>query len=198
MSMIEYIKVDDRSEIGLLDLELYRKERGQNSKRDLEKEGAKFLLEEMHTGISKHLYYDEYGKPHLDECGKFISISHSHDRLAIIMNNKEHTGIDIELIRDKVLNVRHKFLSPGEYSAIRENETEKYLVYWAAKESLYKIHGRKKVDFIRHLFIEPFNYDLGGGELTGKISLTGYKKTFRLHYERRENYILVYMLNEHE
>jgi 4'-phosphopantetheinyl transferase len=42
---------------------------------------------------------------------KHISISHSHDKLAIIVNEKEATGIDIELIRDKVLKIKHKFLS---------------------------------------------------------------------------------------
>ena len=45
------------------------------------------------------LYYDVFGKPHLND-GKFISITHSHEFSAIIISD-ETVGIDIELQRDK-------------------------------------------------------------------------------------------------
>lgn len=198
MNLIEYIKVNDHSEIGILDLNLYRENLENPVKRDLEKEGAKFLLDEIHEGASESLYYDQYGKPHLKDLGRFISLSHSHDKLAIILNKVEHTGIDIELIREKVLTVRHKFLCPEELKDLDEKDIEKHLVYWAAKESLYKIHGRKKVDFKKDLFIFPFTYKASGDEIKGKITLPDYNKTFLLHYEKKGAYMLVYMLKESE
>jgi hypothetical protein len=198
MKLIEYIKVNDHSEIGILDLYVFKERLGNDIKRDIEKEGAKFLLEEMLEGAAEHLFYDEHGKPHLRDLGRFISISHSHDRLAMIINKVEHTGIDIELIREKVLNIRHKFLCDKELEDVRREEIEKHLVYWAAKESLYKIHGRKKVDFRDNLFIFPFSYKEGGAEIKGRITLPDYKKTFLLHYEKKNAYMMVYMIKESE
>jgi 4'-phosphopantetheinyl transferase len=198
MSLIDYIKVDDHSEIGILDLRLYLETAGLKEKRELEKEGAKFLLNELLEGAEDALYYDEFGKPHLNDMGRHMSLSHSHDKLAIILNKVEPTGIDIELVRDKVLNIKHKFLSPDELNKISDEEVDKMIVYWAVKESLYKIHGRKKVDFSRDLSVSDFDYRESGGEIKGKISLVDFNKSYLLHYEKRGEYILVYMIREIE
>lgn len=198
MSLIDYIKIDDHSELGILDLRLFLQQVGLSHKREIEKEGALFLLSELLEDAEKSLYYDEFGKPHLRDMGRFMSLSHSHDKLAIILNKVEATGIDIELIRDKVLNVKHKFLSEAELPVLQNHEIEKMIVYWAAKESLYKIHGRKKIDFAKDLSVLPFDYKLTGGEITGKINLPDFKKTYLLHYEKRQEYILVYMIREIE
>ena len=60
------------------------------------------------------LDYTPQNKPFIRDSSAHISISHSHDKLAIILNRHKNTGIDIELLRDKILTVRHKFLTAGE------------------------------------------------------------------------------------
>jgi 4'-phosphopantetheinyl transferase len=164
-------------------------------KREREAESIRFLLDQLLPGQTYELAYHDTGKPYLKDRKECMSISHSHSKVAVMIDEQKETGIDIELIRDKVLNIRHKFLSEKEQENIEANDIEKYLVYWAAKEALYKIHGRKKVNFKEHLFVEPFAYNHSvGGLITGHIRLPDLREKYKLHYEKLEDYILVYLL----
>jgi 4'-phosphopantetheinyl transferase len=72
---------------------------------------------------------------------------------------------------------------------------EKLLIYWAAKETLYKIYGLKEVDFIEHLFVKPFTkHNLG--TIIGEIKLPNFTESFDLNYQIIEDYVLVYALNK--
>ena len=96
--------------------------------------------------------------------------------------------------RDKVLKIKHKFLSQSELSDSNDN-VEKLLIYWAAKETLYKIYGLKEVDFIEHLFVKPFTkHNLG--TIIGEIKLPNFTESFDLNYQILEDYVLVYALNK--
>ena len=86
------------------------------------------------------------------------------DKLAIIINISENTGIDIELVRDKVLKIQHKFLNKKELLFAKDN-VEKLITIWAAKEAMYKVYGLKELDFITNLFVEDFD----GAIIFGKI-----------------------------
>lgn len=192
--MIEVFNIKKGLFFGILDLNAFAKEKGLSAKRDIETQGKHYLISELLDREAVEIIYDDKGKPHLAGDPRHISLSHSHDKLAIIVNDHEPTGIDIELIRDKVLRIRHKFLSPPELAEAGD-DVEKLLVYWAAKESLYKIYGLKEVDFITHLFVKPFNkHNLG--TITGEIRLPAFKKTFELNYQSIDDYILVYALSE--
>jgi hypothetical protein len=110
--------------------------------------------------------------------------------LAVIVNEQESTGIDIELIRDKVLKIKHKFLTNEELLEAND-DVEKLLIYWASKETLYKIYGLKEVDFIAHLFVKPFTkHNLG--TIIGEINLPNFKESFELNYQILNDYVLVY------
>lgn len=140
---------------------------------------------------SIELAYTETNKPFLKNRNEHISISHSHAKLAIIVNKQESTGIDIELIRDKVKSVQDKFLNEQEI-AFAGNDIEKLITLWAAKETLYKIYGLREIEFKQHLFIEPFH----SNTIAGKIALNDFTKKYELVKEKIEDYILVYSLNE--
>lgn len=114
--------------------------------------------------------------------------------LAVSVNKQEETGIDIELIRDKVLKIRHKFLNKAEMAATGNN-VEKLIAYWACKEAMYKIYGLKEVDFIQHLFVDDFEMKKEG-DIVGEIRMPAFKKRYRMHYQKLEDYILVYIVNE--
>lgn len=137
------------------------------------------------------LKYDEHNKPNLDGINEHISISHSHDYLAIALNRKEETGIDIELIREKVKDVRHKFLNDDEKN-IAGNNIEKLITYWAAKEAVYKAHGKKGMDFANHIFVSEVNMK----NFEARIEKENVKKKYLLQKEKIDNYILVYTLEQ--
>jgi 4'-phosphopantetheinyl transferase len=178
---------------GLLNLEEFAMANNLTVKRDIETQGKNYLINQL-LDKEAMIEYDEKGKPYLKDHTAHISVSHSHDKLAIIINENEATGIDIELIRDKVLRIKHKFLSDTELEDGGDH-IEKLLIYWAAKETLYKIYGLKEVDFIEHLFIKPFTkHNLG--TITGEINLPDFKETFDLNYQLLDNYVLVYALNK--
>ena len=105
------------------------------------------------------LIYDEFGKPHLKN-GKFISITHSFTFTAIIVSDKFHVGIDIEKQREKILKIAHKFTPFEEYKTIANVDAliSKLTIVWGAKESLYKIYGKKKLLFLHHIYIEDFRF----------------------------------------
>ncbi|MBI3517892.1 MAG: 4'-phosphopantetheinyl transferase superfamily protein [Bacteroidetes bacterium] len=162
-------------------------------KRDIETKGKDYLIKKL-IDEDCQISYDDKGKPYLKGDSRHISVSHSHDKLAIIVNETEATGIDIELIRDKVLKIRHKFLTDQELLDTKE-DIEKLLIYWAAKETLYKIYGLKEVDFIKHLLIKPFTkHNLG--TIIGEINLPDFKEVFEMNYQLLDDYVLVYALTK--
>ena len=191
--MIKVFNIHEGLFYGILDLKAFSLQHQDVSKRDLETLGKNYLLAYL-TSDTTQLIYDDRGKPHLEGDLRYLSISHSHDRLVIIINEKEETGIDIELLRDKVLKIKHKFLSSSELIDAN-NDVEKLLIYWAAKETLYKIYGLKEVDFIRHLAVEPFMKQTHG-KLNGFINLSNFNASFELNYELVDNYALVYALKK--
>ena len=111
--MIEVFNIQEGIFFGILDLKAFSQQHPNVSKRDIETLGKNYLLTHL-TSETAQLIYDDKGKPHLANDSRHISISHSHDRLVIIINEKEETGIDIELLREKVLKIKHKFLSVSE------------------------------------------------------------------------------------
>lgn len=189
--MIQVFNIKDGLFFGILNLNEFSIKNNLTVKREIESKGKEYLIKNL-TSDKAEIYYDEKGKPHLANDSRHISISHSHDKLAIIINENESTGIDIELIRDKVLKIKHKFLTKPELLDAND-DVEKLLIYWAAKETLYKIYGLKEVDFIANLFVNPFTkYNLGS--IIGTINLPHFSKTFELNYRILDNYVLVYAL----
>jgi 4'-phosphopantetheinyl transferase len=135
------------------------------------------------------IIYDELGKPYLDNDWK-ISISHSNEFVAIILNNNDNCGIDIEKISNKVARIKHKFLTHLDLKTVITN---KHLtLYWGAKEALYKYYGKKEVLFKENLFIEDFSEN--SKSFSGRIDMPEFKKTLPMKYEIIEDYILTYTL----
>jgi len=186
-------EINKNSRLGLLHLPDYSAFTGISGKRELEKAATAFLLGKLFNK-AVDLSYTAEGKPLLKNENCHISISHSHDKLVIICDTKYDTGIDVELIRDKVLKIKDKFLSKAELEEAKDT-IEKLIIYWAAKETLYKIYGLKEVEFAKHLFIHPFELKTVG-QITGEINLDSFRKKFNLHYEKLDDYMLVYVLNE--
>lgn len=189
--MPEIRDISDHQRLGLLDLREFAAAEGLTSARECETLGTRFLVQELLGGNPCNILYTEHRKPYLEGRSEKISVSHSHDRLAVIMNAREETGVDIELIRDKVLRIRYKFLNEQE-NKFAGGDVEKLITLWAAKESMYKAYGRKQLDFSAHMSVQPFS----GNELRGSLARGDVRHEFALRRERIGDYILVYILHE--
>jgi 4'-phosphopantetheinyl transferase len=184
-------RITEHLSVGVLDLKAYSSEASCLSKREAEKSGAVFLLQKMLGKKRVKVSYTNDNKPFLEGRKEHISISHSHDKLAIAINSSESTGIDIELLREKVQRLGHKFLNEEE-SAFCGNDIEKMITVWAAKEALYKAGGQRGIDFRTMIEVSP----AGEGLLTGTIQLVTGLKKYLLFYKRVENYMLVFTMHE--
>ena len=189
--MFVHRKINPRIDLGILDLARFSESRGLTLKRATERAGTQYVLQQLLNTEADILDYSSTNKPFLRGRKEHISISHSHDRLAIILNKTQPTGIDIELVRDKVLNIQGKFLSEKEMLFARDN-VDRLLTIWAAKEAMYKVYGEREVEFARHLQVENFS----GPEIHGSITMDNFKKRFIMAAENLENYKMVYVLNE--
>lgn len=191
--MVKVFNIQNGLFFGLLDLKAFATQENLSNKREIETMGKNYLAKQL-LGEPSKITYDDKGKPLLENDLRHISISHSHEKLAIIINENESTGIDIELIRDKVLKIKHKFLSNSELLDTKD-DVEKLIIYWAAKETLYKIYGLQEVDFIKNLFVNPFTkYKLG--TIIGMIKMPNFNEAFELKYQLLDDYVLVYALRK--
>lgn len=105
------------------------------------------------------LYYDENGKPHLND-GKHISITHSFTFSGIIVSDFK-VGIDIEKQRDKIGVIAHKFME-YEFQYLKKEDTDyinKLTVIWCVKESLYKLFATPGLSFLQHTLVIPFTIE---------------------------------------
>jgi 4'-phosphopantetheinyl transferase len=189
--LIEIKDIEAHLRLGLLDLKTFALTTNYLLKRDLERAATYLLLSELLNTTSFELQYTETNKPFLKDSFGNISISHSHDKLAIILNQKENTGVDIELIREKIVTIKHKFLNESE-AEVAKNNIEILTYIWAAKETLYKIYGLKGLNFKLNLSIELLVDDI----FIGTIIKNNFKKCYLLKKEKIQNYCLVYALNE--
>lgn len=147
-------------------------------------------LVEYVSASYRGIFKDQWGKPHLNALPYHISLTHSYPWLAAIIDLSAPVGIDIEKPTDKLQRVAHKFLNAKEL-AHAKNDPAKLCTYWCAKETLYKIHGKKRLAFKKHLKIQPF--DIGEkGLIQGKIERENGSESYRMRYNQEKEFIIVY------
>jgi phosphopantetheinyl transferase len=115
-------------------------------------------------GISQQLELDkdEFGKPYLVHQDQEISISHCKKYSAAIAGNRA-VGIDIEHIGNKINRIADRFMHPSEDNGYKDQALTEYrYLIWCAKEAVYKLYGRKAVDFKNHMRVKPFALSLEG------------------------------------
>lgn len=136
------------------------------------------------------IYKDEFGKPHLRNLDLPISLSHSYPYTVGMIHQKINIGIDLERFKEKILKIGPRFMNNVEL-ADSGGDLKKITALWAAKESLYKLHGRKFLVFKDDLEIKPFTMSTSG-VLQGKIKLPEDSSEHELNYENHEDYIIVF------
>lgn len=141
--------------------------------------------------VDLDLVYNESGKPSLKD-GNFISITHSYNFTAVIISEADEVGIDIEMQRDKILRIAHKFTPLEEYRTLANAAAivRKLTIVWGAKESLYKIYGTKGLSFIHHINVTDFLFS--DKETTAEIVYKGVISKYRIHFLEFEGFTCVY------
>jgi len=135
---------------------------------------------------------DTNGKPYLPDFPYKISLTHSYEYAGVMLSTKGECGMDLELVMDKVVRIKEKFLKPEELEFIQpEQDVLQLYACWCAKEAVYKLQGNKGVSFLEDMTIKPFNYK-PQGVMTLDLRKDGLTNTYQVHYEEFQNYMLGY------
>lgn len=165
---------------------------GISESRLLERVVTRILLANLLNQPKVSISYHPNGKPYLDTNELNISISHTKGYVAVILSKKEHLGIDIEYISERVKRVRSKFISESEFIE-PQCEVLHLLLHWSAKETMYKAIGQDGVDLKENLHIEKF-MPANEGVFCANETFTNKKLQFRIEYCVNDEYVLTYTI----
>ncbi|GAB3834838.1 4'-phosphopantetheinyl transferase family protein [Hymenobacter jeollabukensis] len=96
-----------------------------------------------------------------------VSLSHSGEWVAALLTERGRVGIDVEQVRPKARQLARKYLTDKELTDAGLDDV-KHSLYWSAKETLYKLHSRRRLLFKEHIQLEPFAL-AETGTLTGHL-----------------------------
>lgn len=164
-----------------------------NPKVRLQWYATRHLVNEL-IGAPCTVLKDAYGKPYLQNRTEHISLSHTVNYAAVIVSKEAETGIDIETVHPRVERIAHKFLRADELEAIApEERTDKLMLLWSAKEALYKLHGRKQLDFTTQLLITPFAMQTAG-QLQATVIADNLQQSVTVYYEFFDGQVVAYVI----
>jgi phosphopantetheinyl transferase len=153
----------------------------------------KLLQEKGYTDFD--LYYDEFGKPHLND-GRHISISHSHEFSTIILSD-QNCGIDLEMQREKIITIAHKF-AEHEFEFLKDVGEKNYIrqltVIWGAKEAVFKIRNEVGISFKDHIHVAPFSIEMM--QSVALLKFGSLNMNYNIFFEEVERFTLVYAFQQ--
>lgn len=138
--------------------------------------------------------YDENSKPFIDLSDDHISVSHSGEYAAVIISHLHPVGIDIEQISPRLHKVADKFMNEKEAGeGLKKMSTSDLCLHWSAKEALYKLYGKRNLDFRDHLHVVDPPKHLQG-MFSGLITNGDKAQSCELFSNKIGDYILVYAI----
>ena len=151
------------------------------------------LLE--HMGYNDFdLFYDAFGKPNLKPQGcsikaMHISISHSHD-FSAIASSDENIGIDIEILKEKIIKIAPKFMDETILENLAlEEKIEKATVIWGIKESIFKIKNEPGISFPNHIFEDHFEFE--DKKTSALLKFNDKEERFKVEFDSFDGYMFV-------
>lgn len=137
-------------------------------------------------------FKDEHGKSQSMNGQGYVSLTHTPGFAGAIFHREQPVGIDMDLIREKILKIGFRFLDKSELDFL-ENDPLHYTMAWSAKESIFKCQGKKGVSFRENILLEPFGP--GSEKIKGKIRGTDFADHhYTVDVRRLENVILTYTI----
>lgn len=133
---------------------------------------------------------DEYGKPYLVDSDYHVSMSHSFPFVAVLIDADRPVGIDLEQPKEKLLRIGPRVLSPHELLDAGE-DVVKHCIYWCAKETMIKIHGKKGLQLSSELLVSAFTAR-SEGIIVGRLIVDGIATVLSLYYLVTPEFVLVF------
>lgn len=164
-----------------------------NHGRKIEWMTIRYLLLQVHSK-EDDIVYDSYGKPFFKNSKAHLSISHSKEMVAVSVNQEHITGIDIQLVSDKVVHIKSKFLNEKEQKQTGSDPFE-LSYYWSAKEALFKVYGRKDAFLKDNIEIKSMTVDGKEGKAEGIIQCKEHYSEHQLELKRLGDYVMAYKVN---
>ena len=143
---------------------------------------------------NEYIAYSYHGKPNLAISGHKISISHSKGLLGILIHPTVEVGIDLQHETPKIIKIKNRYMSTDELASSKGEEWQ-LIIYWCAKEALYKYYSKGNVEFSKNLFVESFN-TANSGKLIGRIRMPDMNMNIPMGFEVIEDTAIVYTLEE--
>ena len=139
-----------------------------------------------------YLSHHDNGKPYIENNAINISITHTDQYVAVILNDEDEVGIDCESLNRDFSAVEKKALSDEEIGDLEdEQKNEQLAIYWCAKEAIFKLTSQYDVDFAEQIQIDGFRYR-NEGELSATFTdKDGYEKELNLYYFTFDRHVLV-------
>ena len=188
LARITSVPTDELEEISYIKSESLRKQ----------KYAVRALLDAMFEE-KVYLSHHDNGKPYIENCVTNISITHTENYVAMILNDNQEVGIDIESLSRDFSAVEKKALSEDEIDDLEDDgmdRNEQLAIYWCAKEAIYKMLGQYHVNFAEQIEVERFR-PRDDGELEATfIGKDGYEEEYELSYMTFDNHVLVWVVSE--
>lgn len=135
-------------------------------------------------------FKDEHGKSQSMNGQGFVSLTHTPGFAGAIFHREQPVGIDMDLIREKILKIGFRFLDSSELDFL-EKDPAHYTMAWSAKESIFKCQGKRGVSFRENILLEPFG--VNDSVIKGKIRGTDFADHhYTVEVRRMENVILTF------
>ena len=139
-----------------------------------------------------YLSHHDNGKPYIENNAINISITHTDQYVAVILNEEDEVGIDCESLNRDFSAVEKKALSDEEIGDLEdEQKNEQLAIYWCAKEAIFKLTSQYDVDFAEQIQIDGFRYR-NEGELSATFTDKDcYEQELNLYYFTFDRHVLV-------
>ncbi len=120
-------------------------------KRRLERWGCRMALAKLLKTNTINIEYSPNGAPVLP--GYHISFSHADGIAAAAISSKK-IGLDIELHKDRIRKLYHKFMSEDELKQCNVEQLHDLYYYWCAKEAAFKWLEIGELDFKEDIYVD--------------------------------------------
>ncbi len=119
-----------------------------------------------YLGGGARVAYDVAGAPYLvSHPGLYVSVSHCRDMAAVALSDRR-CGVDVERADRDFSKAAPRFLDGAERSLSADGRLA--AAVWCAKECLFKMYGRRGLDFRRDIRICGVDFD--GGYICGSVA----------------------------
>ena len=142
----------------------------------------------------KEIVYSSEGKPFLSDHSFYISISHTKGYVAVALSSLNSVGIDIEQYGQRVHRVSDRYIRPDEQvESYQEDLTWGLLLYWSAKETIFKRMENADADF-RKLRLAHFIPQVEGTFQVQEFA-TQQQKLYTVGYRIESDFVLTWTEN---